>query len=212
MEIADVFGHVSKEKFRSAANKLLGECFLLKKHKDTASDYNYILNNKDAFVEYFEILGYDLIIDEQNGVIGLNNPAGTGRIHLKKIESVLLLILRLLYIEKRKQLSQIEDVIIIADEIYDKYNMLKMNAKLDKTTMRNTLGMFQRYHLISKLDTDMSNPDTRIIVYPSILFAVTVNSLDDMYNSAKDKLEKYSMGGDSFGTIDSADDEEADEN
>ena len=102
MEIANVFEHVSKEKFRSAANKLLGECFLLKKHKDTASDYNYILNNKDAFIEYFEILGYEVIIDEQNGVIGLNNPAGTGRIHLKKIESVLLLIIRLLYIEKRK--------------------------------------------------------------------------------------------------------------
>ena len=124
----------------------------------------------------------------------------------------MLLIIRLLYIEKRKQLSQIDDVIIIADEIYDKYNMLKMNAKLDKTTMRNTLGMFQRYHLISKLDADMSNPDTRIMIYPSILFAVTVTSLDDMYNSAKDKLEKYSVGGDSFGTIDSADDEEADEN
>ena len=212
MEIANVFEHVSKEKFRSAANKLLGECFLLKKHKDTASDYNYILNNKDAFTEYFEVLGYEVIIDEQNGVIGLNNPVGTGRIHLKKIESVLILILRLLYIEKRKQLSQIDDVIIIADEIYDKYNMLKMNAKLDKTTMRNTLGMFQRYHLISKLDSDMSNPDTRIMIYPSILFAVTVTSLDDMYNSAKDKLEKYSVGGDSFGTIDSTDDEETDEN
>lgn len=211
MEIANVFEHVSREKFRSAANKLLGECFLLKKHKDTVSDYNYILNNKDAFLEYFDILGYELIIEEQNGVIGLNNPAGTGRIHLKKIESVLLLILRLLYIEKRKQLSQIEDVIIIVDEIYDKYNMLKMNAKLDKMTMRNALGMFQRYRLIGKLDSDMSNPDTRIIIYPSILFAVTVSSLDDMYNSAKDKLEKYSVGGDSFGTNDSTDDEETDE-
>lgn len=212
MEIANVFEHISKEKFRSAANKLLGECFLLKKHKDTASDYNYILNNKDAFVEYFEILGYEVMIDEQNGVIGLNNPAGTGRIHLKKIESILLLILRLLYIEKRKQLSQIEDVIILADEIYDKYNMLKMNAKLDKTTMRNTLGMFQRYRLIGKLDADMSSSDTRIIIYPSILFAVTVSSLDDLYQNAKDKLEKYSVGGDSFGTIDSADNEETDEN
>ena len=212
MEIADVFEHISKEKFRSAANKLLGECFLLKKHKDTASDYNYILNNKDAFIEYFDILGYELIIDEQNGVIGLNNPSGTGRIHLKKIESILLLILRLLYIEKRKQLSQIDDVIIIADEIYDKYSMLKMNAKLDKTAMRNTLGMFQRYHLIGKLDADMSNPDTRILIYPSILFAVTVSSLDDLYQSAKDKLDKYSIGGDSFGTNDSADNEETDEN
>lgn len=212
MEIANVFEHISKDKFKSAANKLLGECFLLKKHKDTASDYNYILNNKDAFIEYFDILGYELIIDEQNGVIGLNNPLGAGRIHLKKIESILLLILRLLYIEKRKQLSQIDDVIIIADEIYDKYSMLKMNAKLDKTAMRNTLGMFQRYHLIGKLDADMSNPDTRILIYPSILFAVTVSSLDDLYQSAKDKLDKYSIGGDSFGTNDSADNEETDEN
>lgn len=212
MEIANVFEHISKDKFKSAANKLLGECFLLKKHKDTASDYNYILNNKDTFIEYFDILGYELIIDEQNGVIGLNNPSGTGRIHLKKIESILLLILRLLYIEKRKQLSQIDDVIIIADEIYDKYSMLKMNAKLDKTAMRNTLGMFQRYHLIGKLDADMSNPDTRILIYPSILFAVTVSSLDDLYQSAKDKLDKYSIGGDSFGTNDSADNEETDEN
>lgn len=211
MEIANVFEHISKDKFKSAANKLLGECFLLKKHKDTASDYNYILNNKDAFIEYFDILGYELIIDEQNGVIGLNNPSGTGRIHLKKIESILLLILRLLYIEKRKQLSQIDDVIIIADEIYDKYSMLKMNAKLDKTAMRNTLGMFQRYHLIGKLDADMSNPDTRILIYPSILFAVTVSSLDDLYQSAKDKLDKYSIGGDSFGANDSANNEETDE-
>ena len=211
MEISNVFEHISKDKFKSAANKLLGECFLLKKHKDTASDQNYILNNKDAFVEYFDILGYELIMDEQNGVIGLNNPSGTGRIHLKKIESIMILILRLLYIEKRKQLSQIDDVIIIADEIYDKYNMLKMNAKLDKTTMRNTLGMFQRCHLIAKLDADMSNPDTRITIFPSILFAVTVSSLDDLYQSAKDKLEKYSIGGDSFGTNESADNEEADE-
>ena len=212
MEFTNVLGNVSKEKFRSAANKLLGECFLLKKHKDTTSDYNFILNNKEVFIWYFDILGYELIIDEQNGVIGLNNPAGTGRIHLKKIESILLLILRLLYIEKRKQLSQIDEVIIIADEIYDKYNMLKMNAKLDKTTMRNVLGMFQRYHLICKLDADMSNPDTRIMIYPSVLFAVTSTSLDEMYNSAKDKLEKYSVGGDSYGTNDSADDEETDEN
>lgn len=211
MEIANVFEHISKDKFRSTANKLLGECFLLKKHKDTSSDYNYILNNKEAFIEYFDILGYEIIIEEQNGVICLNNPSGTGRIHLKKIESVLLLILRLLYIEKRKQLSQIDDVIIIADEIYDKYNLLKMNTKLDKTTMRNTLGMFQRYHLISKLDSDMSNPDTRIMIYPSILFAVTVTSLDNMYQSAKNKLEKYSTGGDSFDANHSADNEEIDE-
>ena len=212
MEIANVFENVSKEKFRSAANKLLGECFVLKRHKDTVSDYNYILNNKEAFKVFFELLGYDLIVDEQNGVIGLNNPTGTGRLHLKKIESILLLILRLLYIEKKKELSQNKDIIILADEIYDKYNMLKMNAKLDKTSMRNTLGMFQRYRLICKLDADMSNPDTRIMIYPSIWFAIPAANLDDMYKNAKDKLEKYKMGAESNGAGESEYDEEIDEN
>lgn len=196
MDFSSAFDHVSKEKFSHAANKLLGDCFLLKKHKDTTSEYNYILNNREAFSEFFGIIGYELIIDEQNGVIGLNNPSGTGRIHLKKLESVLLLILRLLYIEKRKQLSQVSEVIIVADEIYDKYNLLKLGVRIDRTAMKNALGMFQRYHLISKLDYDMSNPETRIEIHPSIMLAVTSNSLDALYDTAQERLCKYAIGGD----------------
>lgn len=211
MEIANVFAAVPRDRFRSAANRLLGECFILKRVKDTAPDYNFILNNREAFAEFFDILGYELKIDEQNGVIGLYSSSGVGRIHLKKIESILLLILRLLYIEKRKQLSQTDDVIIIVDEIYDKYNMLRLNTKLDKTSMRNVLGLFRRCRLIQKLDFDTANPETRIIIYPSILLAVTTASLDEMYKSAKDKLAKYTLGDDTFGTTDTSNDEEADE-
>ena len=212
MEIANVFAAVPRDRFRSVANRLLGECFILKRVKDTAPDYNFILNYREAFAEFFDILGYELKIDEQNGVVGLYTSSGVGRIHLKKIESILLLILRLLYIEKRRQLSQTDDVIIIVDEIYDKYNMLRLNTKLDKTSMRNAFGLFRRCRLIAKLDWDAANPDTRIIIYPSILFAVTTASLDEMYQSANDKLAKYSVGDDTFGTTDAANDEEADEN
>lgn len=55
----------------------------------------------------------------------------------------------------------------------------------------------------------MSNPDTRVIIYPSILLAVSNTSLDDLYHSAKDKLDKYGRGGED--RADSSDDEEADE-
>lgn len=212
MENQSEFLNLPKDKFRTAANKLLNECFLLKKSKDTSADYLYVLNNRDAFCSFFDLLGYELNIVEEYGVISLNNPAGTGRIHLKKIESILLLILRLLYIEKRKQLSQIEDVIIVADEIYDKYNMLKIAGRLDKTTMRNSLGLFKRYHLISNLDSDMSSPDTRIKIWPSILFAVTTESLDTLYSAAKEKLDKYATGGDNDGSGNDAENEETNEN
>ena len=209
MEFIDVLENVPKDKFRATANKLLNECFILKKNKDTISDYNFILNYRDYFISLFDVLGYELVIQEDQGVIGINNPAGTGRIHLKKIESMLLLILRLLYIEERKKISQTGDVVVIVDQVYDKYNMLKMQNKLDKTTLRNSMGLFRRYHLIQNLDADMSNPDTRVIIYPSILFAVANASLDDMYQAAKDKLEKYGRGGED--RADSSDDEEVDE-
>ena len=209
MEFIDVLENIPKDKFKATANKLLNECFIIKKNKDTVSEYNFILNYRDYFVSLFDVLGYELVIQEDQGVIGINNPAGTGRIHLKKIESMLLLILRLLYIEERKKVSQTGDVIVIVDQVYDKYNMLKMQNKLDKTTLRNSMGLFRRYHLIQNLDADMSNPDTRVIIYPSILLAVANSSLDDMYQAAKDKLDKYGRGGED--RADSSDDEEADE-
>lgn len=209
MEFIDVLENVPKDKFRATANKLLNECFIIKKNKDTISDYNFILNYRDYFISLFDVLGYELVIQEDQGVIGINNLAGTGRIHLKKIESMLLLILRLLYIEERKKVSQTGDVVVIVDQVYDKYNMLKMQNKLDKTTLRNSMGLFRRYHLIQNLDADMSNPDTRVIIYPSILLAVANSSLDDMYQAAKDKLDKYGRGGED--RADSSDDEETDE-
>ena len=209
MEFIDVLENVPKDKFRATANKLLNECFIIKKNKDTISDYNFILNYRDYFISLFDVLGYELVIQEDQGVIGINNPAGTGRIHLKKIESMLLLILRLLYIEERKKVSQTGDVVVIVDQVYDKYNMLKMQNKLDKTTLRNSMGLFRRYHLIQNLDADMSDPDTREIIYPSILLAVANSSLDDMYQAAKDKLDKYGRGGEN--RADSSDDEETDE-
>lgn len=208
MEFIDVLENVPKDKFKATANKLLNECFILKKNKDTSSDYNFVLNYKEYFISLFEVLGYELIIQEENGVIGINNPAGTGRIHLRKIESVLLLIIRLLYIEERKKVSQTEDVVILIDQVIDKYNMLKMQNRLDKTTLRNSMGYFKRYNLIQNLDADMANPDTRVIIYPSILFAVSNVSLDEMYQIAKEKLEKYGKGGDDRADI--AEDEEAD--
>lgn len=209
MEFIDVLENVPKDKFKATANKLLNECFIIKKNKDTVSEYNFILNYRDYFISLFEVLGYELVIQEEYGVIGINNPAGTGRIHLKKIESMLLLILRLLYIEERKKISQTGDVIVIVDQVYDKYNMLKMQNKLDKTTLRNSMGLFRRYHLIQNLDYDMSNPDTRVIIYPSILLAVSNIGLDSMYQSAKDKLDKYARGGED--REDSPYDEETDE-
>jgi len=186
-----------KEKFRVAANKLLNNCFIIKKKEDTRNDYIFIVQNKNLFIEYFDLLGYKLEINDIQGVVALTSINGTGRLRLKKIESILLLILRLLYIEKRKELSLNEEVVVLSDEIQEKYNMLKLEAKLnlDKTVFRDTIRLLKRYNIISNLDSDVTISDARIRIYPSVLFAVTNDNINGMYESITEKLGKYFNGG-----------------
>lgn len=185
-----------KEKFRIAANKLLNQCFLLKKKEDTKKDYMFVKQNLEMFIPYFDLLGYDLKVNEDQGVIGLVNQFGTGRLELTKYESILLLILRLLYIEKRKELATFsEEVTVLMEEVREKYDMLKIKAKphMDKGMERNFVKLFRKYNLIQNLDTDVNQADARIIIYPSIIMAVTVESVNEFYEMTEQKLKDYAV-------------------
>ena len=188
-----------KEKFRIAANKLLNQCFLLKKKEDTKKDFVFVRQNLEMFVTYFDLLGYDVKVNEEQGVIGLANQFGTGRLELTKYESILLLILRLLYIERRKELATFsEEVTIIMEEVREKYAMLKIRAKpyLDKGMERGFVKLFRKYNLIQNLDTDVNQADARIIIYPSIIMAVTVENVNDYYEMTEQKLKYYAINKD----------------
>lgn len=183
-----------KEKFRIAANKLLNQCFLLKKKEDTKKDYIFVKQNKEFFIPYFELLGYDIKINEDQGVIALVNQFGTGRLNLSKYESILLLILRLLYMEKRKELTTFsEEVTVLMEEVREKYALLKIKAKpmMDKGMEKNMVSLFRRYNLISNLDSDVNQSDARIIIYPSIIMAVTVEDVNEYYKMTERKLNDY---------------------
>jgi len=188
---------VQKEKFRVAANKLLNNCFIIKKKHNTRNDYIFILQHQELFREYFDLLGYRVEINDTHGVVGLINTEGTGRLRLKKVETIILLILRLLYIEKRKELSLHEEVVILSEEIHEKYNMLQIESKsnLDKTVFRETIRLFKRYNIISNMDSDVIRSDARIKIYPSILFAVPNDNLNQMYEAVDEKLSNYFSGG-----------------
>ena len=120
-----ILGPVSKDKFRQNANKLLNECFILKECTDTKNNYYFILKEKELFTAYFDLLGYDIVLNEEYGLISLNNSYGTGRIRLRLLDSIILLFLRLIYIEERKKLSQTEQIIVYVDELYERYRSLK---------------------------------------------------------------------------------------
>ena len=146
------------------------------------------------FSQYFDLLGYKVRINEDQGVIALAGDYETGRLQLTKLESIELLILRLLYIEKRKEISSsYEDVVVLMEEIREKYSLLKIKSKpvMDKGMEKRMIALFRKYNIIKNLDSDVNQADARIVIYPSVLMAVTVEDINELYELTDKKIKEY---------------------
>lgn len=191
MELLEGMLQKDKDEFKRIGNRILSTCFICKGNQASRSDYYFILKYKEKFSEFLEVLGYRLEINEEYGVIQLTNSQNYNHLNLKLYESIILLILRILYDEKKRELSVTNEVIVNLGDIQDKYLSLKIRDKMiDKTTMRNALSLFKRFQLIETLDKDLSNEESRILIYDSILMAVRVEDIRKAY----EKVELYRKG------------------
>ena len=180
-----------RDEFRRVCNKLMSICFICKQNADTKSEFYFIMRQRPVFERYLGVLGYTLEINEEYGVIQLVNRENCNHLHLKLYDSIILLILRILYDEKKRELS-LTDVVVNIGDIQEKYLSLKIREKqIDKTTMNNALRLFRRYNLIGILDKDLLKEESRIILYDSILMAVRVEDI----KRVSDMLALYRKGG-----------------
>ena len=191
MEFLNGMMQKDKDEFSRICNRLLSNCFLCRKNEATRRDYYFIKKYSKEFSECMSILGYRLEMNEEYGVVQVTNPQNYNRYNMKLMESILLLILRILYDEKKRELSISDEVIVNMGDIHDKFMDLKVRDKMmDKTTMRNAISTMRRFQLVEVLDKNLSNEDARLIIYDSILMAVRVEDIKQVY----DKLDKYRKG------------------
>ncbi len=191
MELFEGMLQKDRDEFRRVCNKLMSTCFICKQNADTKSEYYFILRQRPVFERYLDVLGYTLEINEEYGVVQLVNRENYNHAHLKLYESIILLILRILYDEKKRELS-LSDVVINVGDIQEKYLSLKIREKqIDKTTMNNALRLFKRYNLVALLDRDLFQEDSRIVIYDSILMAVRVEDI----KRVSDMIALYRKGG-----------------
>ena len=191
MELLEGMLQKEKDEFKRICNRLIGTCFLCKGNVTNRSDYYFVLKHREIFRKYLDVLGYRLEINEEYGVIQLTNPQNYNHLNLKLFDSVILLILRVLYDEKKRELSVSDEVIVNLGDIQDKFLSLRIRDKMiDKTTMRNALSLFRRFQIIETLDKDLGNEESRILIFDSILMAVRVEDI----RQAHEKLEVYRKG------------------
>ncbi|MCL2252951.1 MAG: DUF4194 domain-containing protein [Lachnospiraceae bacterium] len=173
------------------ANYLLNNCFIIGNLDATRDKYYYVINHEDAFRSIFLPLGYTIIIHRNLRVVQLINNHGTGKLVLRKYESIILLILRLLYIQKRESLKTgADEVIASVEEIKNEYEKLNLPRKFKKELLEECLINIKKYNLATGLDK-LTDTDARIQIYPSVMLAMPDSSISNAYDATYEFLQQY---------------------
>ena len=173
------------------ANYLLNNCFLMGNVDTTREKYYYVINHEESFRQIFLPIGYTLVVHRNLRVIQLINNHGSGRVILKKYESIILLILRLLYVEKRESLSTSEDMVFATvEEIKNEYEKLNLPRKFDRVLLEESLRNIKRYNLL-KVEDRLSDMDAKIRIYPSVMLAMPDVNINKAYEETAKLLAQY---------------------
>lgn len=182
LQALETMTQTQRNQFKDTANKLLSSTFLSRDKRDNKEAFYFLMSYKEIFDEFFEILGYEITLDTAQGAVMLSGGNNSNILKLKRDESLILLILRLLYHEKMKETSLNENIVCDLSDIHEKYDYLQIKKKLNKTDLENALRIFRRYNLIEATG-DLKNSSTKVVILPTILMAINSEDINEVYNT-----------------------------
>lgn len=176
-----------REKIIDVINYLFATNFLI----PTTERGRYFIARKyqDYLQEFFHSFGWEFRCDTQNEVVFVNSKDAIHRRPLKLEESTWLLVMRLLYEEKRGELHWSECPVATLAEIrikYEAFNLPLFEGR-NKGKLKDLVSLFRRYNLMDQLDDDINSEDCRFRLFHSLIYAVPA----DKAELIKNKIQQY---------------------
>ena len=204
--------------FQRACRNLLKQTFVVRDKDDLSRKlYHFISRNEEMFVLYFSFMGFDIILDREDGVAMLANHGSrednedlqTNHVRLRRIDSIILCALWTLYADRMREGKLSRTYQVTVTDVSFALEKFGYRETLDKTTLRNTLTLLSRYNLIS-VQGNIGEPDCLIILYPSLQFALSKEAFQNMAQSAAVLMSQGRKKGE-FGEIEAGEAEGPDE-
>mgnify|MGYP001331220360 CR=1 FL=1 len=173
-----------RQKIKAVLNHLLAVNYLVRE-KDRDS-YTVVRRHKRAIEEYLQMLDWEMIVDERHECVFLQSPDSSFRRSLDRDLSIWMLILRLLYQEKRQGLTISTFPTTTIHEIRTKYETFHLSW-LGKTKLDQAIKLCTRYQLVEALDADIRSDDCRIVLYHTWLYVIDLEQLD----AIQSRIEQY---------------------
>src|SRR5690554_1038159 len=107
-----------KQQFSRIINKLFQVNYITRKKIGDANDYRFILAYKELFQAYLAMTDFELFIERHEEVVYIKNMSSFNHLRLKKEESILLLVFRMLYQVKMDVVTLDENVEVYLSEVH----------------------------------------------------------------------------------------------
>ncbi|NYE58418.1 DUF4194 domain-containing protein [Carboxydothermus ferrireducens] len=178
----------TREEFTRAVNKLLTQNFVIRDLEEDRKDYYFIYQHEKEVRAFLELAGWELVHFAAQRIYQAAGSSDFNKLRLNLVESLVLLILRTLYEEKRRELSLAENPLVTVFDIQERFRELGIKDKpLDKKSLRECLSLFSRYRLIILPDGAQTFPETRIVLLPTLAVVLTDKDLRAYLESLKSR-------------------------
>jgi len=165
------------EKFRAVLHILTSKTFIIRGIDKERDLYDFSIRNIALFDAWFSCMDANLVRDESLGVIAFRGPGNT-RLYFSKDEICAVLVLRLLYEDKKLEVTLTKFPVVTVRDFQDKYNAMT-GEEIKKTALINVLRRLSSCKLISVESQDYADPEGIIQLYPSIPLSIDRNALDE---------------------------------
>ena len=187
-EIWNEYTSSEKDMFQKSVRRLLKQTFIVRdRDEDSKKAYYFVSKRSEQFSAYLGYIGYDIVIDRENGVIMLQNCRDLGEngklqinhVTLKKMESVVLCCLWTLYADRVRS------------------GNLSKNIEISVTLLQ----------VIGKLGEE----DCRICLYPSMQFVLEPQEFGKFVENVNRRMQEKWSREDEWETELTKEEEDGDE-
>ena len=196
-EYWDDYTSSEKEQFQRICRKLLKQTFIVRdKDEESKRAYFFVSKRPDPFTRFFSFIGFDIIVDRDNGVVMLYNCRGementklqTNHLILKKAESLVLCALWTMYADRIRSGSLERFIMVSIVDLNYELEKYGLRDPIDKTLMTQILTLFERFNLID-VQGKVGDTECLIKLYPSLQFAMSGKDFADFVNDTAQRMK-----------------------
>lgn len=191
--------------FRKAVRVLLARTFIIRGFNKEERLYDFAIRNIRLLEAWFSCADISLARDEGLGVIACRSGADM-RTRLSRDETCALLVLRLLFEEKRAEIHLAAFPSISVLDFLHRYRALT-DRDLPKTRLADIFKRLGAYRLIDA-PADPTDPDAPVILYPSLALTLDQAAISEIEDAIRQeeklrsKTDNSAADGDSAETVD----------